>query len=1328
MSTLEWSRIDNEKTFQRLVNHLFALECNSPGFIPSSPYIGADGGFDGDFTGEYPMEELSGHWSIQSKWTTKSMKEAQRILTKEIKAELDKAKQNKADHLRVATNAQMKTSQVRTLEKLNTGTSISLKVWHRERLTIRIERQPFLRHFFFGAPQFPKFVPWNLYFNENAPQLLPIDGVNSSFEQYLARAKRFLLSDRTVLLVHSPGGYGKSHLLRQIASLAHQTNNLFQPWATRLGPRSMTEAIGDELVPGRAYVLFLDEADAITDDLRSLLTMCKTNPRSTKLVIALRSAALQAVNEQLNALRLAEFSEDIRIEDWSSEDLVKLLHVAAGKDTVPDELEIVAQYPNPFIIVWIGRRLSGQTTFDIEAIKARLSGELEFEAFQCLNGLMPRNVVTQLVTNLTLISPISKRETTSISQTFIALSPPTISSISTVISQERELLQDSLNRMIRAGILREIGDTVRFNPDMKGDLYLLRQIQNMNVENLISLVDPWLQTAPENALNNLASAAKYAEVPSLRRVLAGHVLHWSLHPNEGPHRSMRGVLNAIPSITPIVPTECARLLRCYIERDDDDPRLPLSTDDYGPVIAQLISTRQSRSTILDIINLLHRKNIPGRYDNYKTKSLIRSCVSPLQNSASQICEALSILETWINGSDTQVELLFPALSEVLAGSHEYSESRTLRVTFGEKILSQTAEVTAIRDEALRVLSLMIEHSSPKARIAALDVAEVLGKTRLQRVSESALPLESRIAQERRHVTRLIGNTIRSDMDFAVLNKIENLFLTWWAQSTPGTEETEKFLEAMPRSSEYLMFSHYLSPYYISESFENLRKNAPQDGRWKWFIQSFTSRRVFLPEEFDKITSTLPEKYPTPGDVLRFLKSLDKSLREPPNRVTAPILTSWVHQQRPVFAEIRSNNALWADTPTRFKDEMQAALAELDGRFLRMMAEETISELPRTSESKVQAFLACTCRFQFTRSRTYSRFIELLDKGGYQTIVAAVFDKFSRIDDNRTKSTTKNTISSFSLYLWLHKLLTFGSSGTKYQVISYLDFLFDKFQSVYLLTKLLRLGVSMEDDYQQLSFAVSLVLLRKGNIIGALPSHELVLLRRALLNRLVEMPNLDYDSQRIISFVCSDIQSVIFLLQERLSTIRMKDYQYEPIPGDGIDAVASLTKSVEAFDKLMDAVIAWYSKDAIYQMCLRNLFLPFADPNRLQMQASLTTYIDRQLNAHRIENALTACEFLELKEDNSNIFARVGSEGISAGLRNQVESMFYRKTHPPHAYTARPGEPPPELVRRKAIFQKIKDDQVSSETVRVIADSCIHDIDEMIKLELSDDEKFSTPRG
>ena len=95
MKNLDWNKISNWQTFQRLVNHLFALECNSPGFIPSNPYIGVDQGWDGLYEGYYPLEQKEGKYSIQAKWKQKSFEEAVKELKKDIKEELRKAKENK---------------------------------------------------------------------------------------------------------------------------------------------------------------------------------------------------------------------------------------------------------------------------------------------------------------------------------------------------------------------------------------------------------------------------------------------------------------------------------------------------------------------------------------------------------------------------------------------------------------------------------------------------------------------------------------------------------------------------------------------------------------------------------------------------------------------------------------------------------------------------------------------------------------------------------------------------------------------------------------------------------------------------------------------------------------------------------------------------------------------------------------------------------------------------------------------------------------------------------------------------------------------------------
>lgn len=199
---LDWAKIDNDETFQRLANHLFALECNSPDFIPSSPYIGKDGGWDGFFEGFYPYENVSGKWSIQSKWTKKSFTEAVKYLKGEIKEELQKAQRNKVDHLRIATNAELRVDQVKELESLNQGEVKTLRVWYREILTMRIEKQPFLRHLFFGAPQFPKFLPWSTYFHSHEKHLLPVSATeNPKFKEYLESAKEFILNDKMTFLL-----------------------------------------------------------------------------------------------------------------------------------------------------------------------------------------------------------------------------------------------------------------------------------------------------------------------------------------------------------------------------------------------------------------------------------------------------------------------------------------------------------------------------------------------------------------------------------------------------------------------------------------------------------------------------------------------------------------------------------------------------------------------------------------------------------------------------------------------------------------------------------------------------------------------------------------------------------------------------------------------------------------------------------------------------------------------------------------------------------------------------------------------------------------------
>lgn len=350
---LDWSKIDNEKKFQRLLNHLFALECNSPGFIPSSPYIGADGGWDGYHNGSYSRENKSGLWSIQAKWTKKSFSDALPNLKHVIKDELRKSKKNHVNYLRLGTNAELKVEQVRELEELNNGEVDDFFVWHRENLTMRIELQPFLRYYFFGEPQFPMLRPSNLYFNQVEKHVLNISiPTIERLNEYKNDAKDFIVSkEKSILIIRSISGYGKSHFMRDISLIAPQIDPDRQTWVITPAFRNIQDMIQDELIDNRRYLLLFDDADRYMNLLKPIISYIKHEKDRVKIILSCRTSGYNNIYDLIKELKCEEIYKDIHITDWSKNELIKLLRFVVNKNIVRDEDIIVSLYPNPYLIV-----------------------------------------------------------------------------------------------------------------------------------------------------------------------------------------------------------------------------------------------------------------------------------------------------------------------------------------------------------------------------------------------------------------------------------------------------------------------------------------------------------------------------------------------------------------------------------------------------------------------------------------------------------------------------------------------------------------------------------------------------------------------------------------------------------------------------------------------------------------------------------------------------------------------------------------------------------------------------------------------------------------
>jgi hypothetical protein len=1291
---LDWNKIDNDKTFQRLVNHLFALECDSPGFIPSSPYIGADGSWDGSYEGFYAYEKKDGVWSIQAKWTTKSFKEAVSSLKSQIKKELEKAQTNNVDHLRIATNAKLKVDQVKELQSLNDDQVPSLRVWHREELTRRIELQPFLRYSFFGWPQYPKFVPSDIYFRESEKDLLPISATKiPRFENYLSKAGYFIASKtNSILLVHSPGGYGKSHLLKEIAEIAHNADPRRQPWMVRTGHRKMEDALQEELVNGRKYLLIFDDSDRFLTEIKPLLSFCKHGGDSIKVILTARTSGVRAIYDIVKELRSEELYGELNISKWEKDELIQLLRIVTKKEKVEDEEMIATAYSNPFLIVWIGRHIRKEPTLDIDKIKEKFVNEIDYEANRCLGDIMQPFELEGFMVNLACAVPFPKGD----------------SNVSQILGARPGLGLDKTKEAIelleKAGILRLVGNSLRFNPDMKGDLYLAYGLEKSpDFKKIEELIQKWVPVSPEKVFINLAAASEYADIPALGNALSRMVKSWILDVEKTPAHIRKERLDLAEKMSQIVPEDCLNLLSAYLESDappSDDPHLKalgledrsLTKDDYGPIVLKLTKIPSVRRDLIEIIEKIETKCSEGIYSNYQTTSLVQDSVSPLRNDSDLILKTLDIFIEWLRKPNkSRIKLISAALSGLLAGSHGFTKATIGGIVIGQRVLQKTREICQIRDKAVHIVKMMLTSSSLQIKLGGLKVAQEIGVTRMGIVSGSNLPLSGKIAKEREEVADVMGKLISPDADFRLLNAIENLFLRWWAQDMPGTIKVKEYLHKFPRKPEYMAFRYFVSPDYAIEDFDSTEKQAPVKDRWRWFVHNIMQRSFHLkPQDFQALVNSLSDKYNAEDQLVGFLRDLDKKI-SPFNPWARPlIVTGWVESNPNMFLSIRRSSRLWEQVPERFKNEIDLAMSVRDKKIVEKLADEIFAKLPKPSIYKIQTFL---------------------------TLLSSRPVKEPILDS------------------WLTKLLEEGNSETRALVVFNLYSIFEKIKNFKLILRLLRLAASREKKLEKkIVNNLSFVIHHLRKYMDSNKDKDVKDFQKELLQKLKDVSELDWHSQELLGFAFCGIDSVIDFIEYRLKKSKgirkrgSRKRSYEAIPFEGIQGITLQIKSFSDFEKFIAKVISWYEEDLFWgDLYIECLMKPMRDLlNNATGRLYIEEFIEKQLEMDNIEDAITASRFLPFNEGTVSLFIEVSKKAIASKKEKEIRGLFYHKVFPETGWSGL-NEPPPALVSRKNLFQ-LMHKRAGPGKLRALISGFVQVIDREIEEHMKRGEEFLSPRG
>ncbi|MBA7552241.1 hypothetical protein ES705_44799 [subsurface metagenome] len=274
---------------------------------------------------------------------------------------------------------------------------------------MRIEKQPWLRYYFFDYPQHPLLTPCEHYFSKKGVEshLTSFPSIETNdFEKYMTKAKQFISLGNKLLIIHSPGGYGKSHLLREIAENAYQIDFTRQTWLVNAGYREVKDAIQDEFFREQKYLLIYDDADRNFESIKPLLHFLRKGDVDIKLILSLRSSGIYFLQKLLEESKCSEIAEKIKIVEWKKDDLIKLLRTTAGESKVKNEESIAVYYPNPYIIVWIGNQLKGKAFIDISKLKEKFVGDINYEVRQCLKGIFDKEI-EKLVFVLACIIPFN---------------------------------------------------------------------------------------------------------------------------------------------------------------------------------------------------------------------------------------------------------------------------------------------------------------------------------------------------------------------------------------------------------------------------------------------------------------------------------------------------------------------------------------------------------------------------------------------------------------------------------------------------------------------------------------------------------------------------------------------------------------------------------------------------------------------------------------------------------------------------------------------------------------------------------------------------------
>ena len=1264
---LDWTKIDNDKIFQRLVNDLFNLELGRPGYIPSSPYIGADGGWDGRFDISYLG--LAGITAVQAKWTTLNHDQAYNWLRVQVNQELTKAQGNSVDNLILATNAELRVNHVTMLEGLNVGQVTTFHIYHREKLALLIERYPYLKHKYFALPQQPFLFPGPDYAINSEPDIFNELGLLERQVEY-EDLYRFITEDkRQCMVIHAPQGEGKSHFLLEAASrIQDDTHGIWQCWFCRPSVRTVEDALQDEVIEGRNYVLMLDNADLCEDVAQKLIRVIKVLPASRiKIVLTCRTYNRDLLRSLLDHQRVTGLM--LKIGQLPEQSLIALLQAASGGARIEHPERLVRYLNrNPFLVVSFGRLRRGQG--DPADLKSEIVRSLHAASTPLTNLGFSAPEIAILLCEIAAIVPIRFHAGQEIDQ------------LAAQVGKSVDLVRKALLVLVEGEVLKWVGSTVRFSSDLNGNVYLADSLDKTNGGELTAeLHARWIPQIPERIATNLAAASRNSNTRNIHDAIA-----------EAIRQVTGGVRDVYSSaeisftwtkhFVDIVPEEVSDLLFTLLGSVNKEI---VNRDTYGPLIERLGYVSGFEEHVLNLAKLLGTRPTTGTFSNYEPSRIVQHIASPITTSLNSAIFVLQVLDKWAAdpGLDAvTADLIIAGVKEALAGAHHYEDSYGATLTWGHKVLVYTDKVEEYRNTALSIYKKLINSKHEEIRRKAIGLVTSIG----HEAHDNTGALWNRIVSDQTETLKWIHELMtRMALTIGDIVEVEDVLLHVWAHNEAHPDLSalaEDMLDQIPRTAQFIAAKIFRSHGFIITDYNAFKQNAPATNRWSWLVDNYMRGFDLSAEELTALTQELGKTYRTAEEVIDYIVDLDTTIGAAGSY--APLIESWASHTPGPFVDILRDPALTRKIPPRFVFSFDTVAAQNLESYVASFGEE-LSQREVIGQSEITRFISISTQATLDVDeflRWMGILIPRLDPGGRRAAWERSYHFFHDLPD-----------------------------ADKAKVSHLLDLL-------------------MIDRVAPGELASADFLVRHIIEQDILSRERLDILRTTICAILKNTDKLGYHEVHLLHWcVQNNLHLLLDFIEYRLRAHKVEElFALDAVPYEGFAFMGSMMPDYKDFITVADRIVEWSREDILSTYDVKSLFKGMSNKAANLPIEFPTQYISDKVivgTSESISDAIALLPALPLIHETTQVYLDLLAASFAVGLFEDAANALDHKILT-GTYSSALGEPSPQLLQKKEMLGKMRE-RSEPGPVRTLIGSLIDGLDARIKRDLAEAEEIMNPK-